>query len=356
MKKEKKICIVTMGNLYLVPYLNTYTSKTNSPISIIYWDRAHLNETYDNSTLYRFEHNFDTKSEKARGYIAYRNFIKKTLLEQNYDVVIFLQTVSALLVNDILIKHYKGKFIVDVRDYTYENNKLIFNIEKKLFLHSAMNVVSSEGFLNFLPKNATYEIAHNIREWPKFDVVNIKNRNKNKNQLHIVFVGFVNYQEQHKKLLLALKNDPRFLISFVGTRGDELKPFCNENDINNVQLIDTFKSEDTLKFYENADFVNNLYGNNTPVLDYALSNKLYYAATLNIPILVCEQTFMEDISQKYNFGVTVNLDQPENLGDYLFNSYKNIDWVELENGCDEFIESVYQQQHKFEEKLFNLLN
>lgn len=356
MNNEKKICIVTMGNIYLVPYLHTYTNKINSPISIIYWDRANLNETDEKNKYYRFQHKFETKKDKALGYIEYRKFVKKILLESEFDVIILLQTLSALLLSDILLKNYKKKYIVDVRDYTYENNKLIYNIEKKLLKHSAMNVVSSEGFLNFLPTEAEYEVAHNIRNWPIENLLKIKRRDKIREKLNIVFVGYVNYQEQHKKLLLALKNDPRFHISFIGTRGDELYPFCEENEIQNVTLVDTFKSVQTLDFYENADFVNNLYGNHTPVLDYALSNKLYYAATLNIPILVCEETFMEDISHKYHFGVTVNLDNPEKLGDYLFESYQNIDWNQLDNGTNKFIKHVESQQNQFEEKLFKLLN
>ncbi|MCK1246012.1 hypothetical protein MX112_03355 [Streptococcus uberis] len=229
-------------------------------------------------------------------------------------------------------------------------------MKKKLLQNSAMNVVSSEGFLNFLPQKAQYEVAHNVRTWPTNRINNIKNRNKDKEQLHIVFVGYVNYQEQHKKLLLALKNDPRFKISFIGTRGNELKPFCEQNGITNVNLIDTFESSKTLDYYEDADFVNNLYGNHTPVLDYALSNKLYYAASLNIPILVCADTFMEDISKRHHFGITVDLQTKDNLGDYLFNSYKQIDWNKLEAGCNNFMQLVDKQQNQFENKLNNLLN
>lgn len=353
---SKKICIVTMGNLYLVPYLQIYLNQVDSPVSIIYWDRANINEVSDNNTLYRFQHRFDTPKEKLLGYLKYRKFIKNIILKQNFDVIILLQTLSGLLIHDILLKNYKNKFIIDIRDYTYENNKLIFNIEKKIVTHSALNIISSEGFLNFLPENINYEVAHNIREWPKDELEIIKSRKKEKEKLHIVFVGYVNYQEQHKKLLLKLKNDERFEMSFIGTRAEELEPFCKQHKIENVNLIGTFKSEDTLSFYQRADFVHNLYGNNTPVLDYALSNKLYYAAMLQMPILVCNNTFMEEISQKYNFGITIDLENTDNLGDYLYSSYQRIDWSILSAGCENFLRQVYQQQQQFEENLSGLLN
>ncbi|VTT43221.1 hypothetical protein [Streptococcus porcinus] len=356
MKKQKKICIVTMGNIYLVPYLQTYINKINSPTTIIYWDRDNLDEKDDNNVYYRFQYKLDSKKDKILGYIKYRKFVKNILLKNDFDIVILAQTLSALLLNDVLIKHYKKKYIVDVRDYSYENNKLIYNIEKKLLKNSAMNVVSSEGFLNFLPTEAEYEVAHNIRKWPETELENISNREKQREKLNIAFIGYISYQEQHKKLLLALKNDKRFNVNFIGSKSLDLLAFCKENNINNVTLIDTFKTEKTLDFYKNVDLVNNLYGNHTPVLDYALSNKLYYAATLNIPILVCEETFMEDITHKYHFGITVDLDNSQNLGDYLFESYQNIDWDKLDSGTSDFIRHVESQQSQFEEKLFKLLN
>ena len=52
----------------------------------------------------------------------------------------------------------------------------------------------------------------------------------------ISFIGYVNYQEQHKKLMLALKDDKRFRLSFVGTRALELESFCKENGIEPFEI------------------------------------------------------------------------------------------------------------------------
>ena len=35
----KKICFITMGNLYTVPYLKSYTKYIDGSYSVIYWDR-----------------------------------------------------------------------------------------------------------------------------------------------------------------------------------------------------------------------------------------------------------------------------------------------------------------------------
>lgn len=354
MESQKKICIISMGNLYLVPYLSLYTNKIDTPYSIIYWDRENMNEQYENAQCHRFSYKIKNKYDKIIGFYKYRKFIKEELNSKKYERVIMLQTIGALLINDILIKKYSKKYIVDIRDYTYEYNKLVYIIEKRLLKNSALNVVSSEGYLSFLPPNIDYVIAHNIRAWSQEKIDTFSNNHRVKKKLNIAFIGYVNYQEQHKKLLLALKNDNRLHITFIGTRSEELREFCDSNDIRNVTLLGSFESAEILELYKNVDLINNLYGNNTPILDYALSNKLYYAAQLKIPILVCENTFMEKVANRYGIGITVDL-QKRDISNYILEQYNNINWDEFDQGCEKFLIKVNEQQKKLENNIYKIL-
>ena len=352
----KKICFVTMGNIYTVPYLSTYTDHIEGSYSVIYWDREGKDEAGGENTYYRFNKKLSPtdKLGKITGFLQYKNFVKHILWKENFDLVIFLQTWSALLMADVAQKHYSGRYIVDVRDYTYEKKAIIYRREKKLMEHAAMCVISSEGYKAFLPPHHYY-IIHNARKLDSEKVIAIRERNKEKAVLNIAFIGYVNYQDQHKKLLKSLKNDPRFHLSFVGTRAMELEAFCNENGIRNVTLMDTFDGTKILDFYENTDFVNNLYGNHTPVLDYALSNKLYFAAELRIPILTCSDTYMNQISSQYGFGFSINVDDPL-VGDKLWKYYSAIDWGAFESGCREFLEKVQKENNESTEALKNILS
>lgn len=352
----KKICFVTMGNIYTVPYLSTYTNHIDGNYSVIYWDREEKNEVEGNNKYYRF---FKKLSQKDRvgkivGYLQYRKFVKSILLRENFDLVIFLQTWSALLMADVVEKHYPGKYVVDIRDYTYEKNPVIYHREKKLMKKAAMCIVSSEGYKEFLPPH-DYFVFHNARELPLDKVVALRERNKKRSALNISFIGYVNYQEQHKKLLMNLKDDPRFHMSFIGTRSMELEAFCKDNAIKNVTLIDTFDSSKILDFYENTDFVHNLYGNHTPVLDYALSNKLYFAAELNIPILTCPDTYMANVSTEYGFGLEADVADPD-LGDKLWNYYNSIDWHRFNSDCERFMVRVREEQKNSHEELHKIIS
>lgn len=75
----KKICFVTIGNVYMVPYMKNYSKHINSDYSVIYWDRENLNETDERNKYYRFSYEIKLKdkAKKIIGYLEYRKFIKK---------------------------------------------------------------------------------------------------------------------------------------------------------------------------------------------------------------------------------------------------------------------------------------
>lgn len=340
----------------MVPYIKNYSKHINANYSVIYWDRENLNETDKDNRYYRFSYEIkpEDKARKIKGYIKYRRFIIKILREHDFDIVIFLQTLSALLVGGYIEKKYRNRYIVDVRDYTHEKNKIIYNIEKHIVSAAKICIISSEGYKTFLPKHE-YMIDHNMRDLPQIKVEDIQNREKNRKVIHIGFVGYVNYQEQHKKLIMALKDDERFRMSFIGTRAFELKEFCEKNNVTNVTLVDTFDTAKTLDYYTDIDLVNNLYGNHTPTLDYALSNKLYFSTALWIPILVCPDTFMEAVSKKYGIGMTVDLDS-QGFADDIYNYYQDINWDSFVNGCKNFVSKARNDQKKLGECLDFILN
>ncbi|WP_346893288.1 hypothetical protein [Clostridium sp. UBA871] len=350
--ENKAVCFIFMGNLYLCPYITKYLEHIDYPFDIIYWNRDGIKEDIRARNVYSFEYelnNTNHKFEKLKGYWYFKKYATKILKENSYDGVIVLQTIAGILLHEVLRKQYFNKFILDIRDYTLEKNKIFYYIEKKVIKASAFTVISSEGFKKFLPE-FEYVILHNNRMLDKTMVSKIKKRSKLTNKLVIAFIGFISYQEQHKKLLKIFKNDERFELYFIGKDAEKLIPFCKENDINNVKIEGKFLPQNILYFYENVNIINNLYGNNTPILDYALSNKLYFAAELRMPILVCEKTFMEEISKKYDLGYTVNFNDPE-ICNKIYNYYHNIGWKVFEQNCDLFLQKVNDENKNFETKV-----
>lgn len=349
---KKKVCFISLVNLYLCPYISKYTALINCNYDIIYWNRHGIEENINANNIYSFNYKMEENASKLKkliGYLKFRKYAYEIINVNSYNGIIFLQTSAGILLQDILRKKYGKKYIVDIRDYTMENNPIFFSIEKKLIKDSAYCVISSKAYENFLPPH-NYIVVHNDSFIDESIIKNFENKKRNKDRIVISCIGLIRFNEHNKKVILKFKNDKRYILKFIGKGAFELKDFCEKFDIKNVELIDRFPPEKTLEYYYETDIIYNLYGNNSPMLDYALSNKLYYAAKLKMPILVCPGTYMEYVSKKFGFGFSFNLSNPNEL-DRLFEYYNTINWEKFYHNCDLFIQSVNNENKIFENSI-----
>lgn len=341
-----KVCIVCSTNIYLTPYLKKYEEILNNGYDIIYWNRNNIPEKTNADMMYSFNYEgHKSRFSKLFGFIKFRKYLLKILRKNNYSKIIVLNIQIGILIKSYLVKKYRNNYLVDIRDYTFENNKFYYNIEKSLVKNSGLNIISSQAFLNFLPQ-ADYIVVHNNSQINQKTIKQYRSKNRPNNKIIISNIGLIRFYDQLHKFILTFKNDQRFELRFFGKGANELKSFCLENDVHNVILKDQFDPSETIKFFYESDVVFNLYGNNTPLLDYALSNKLYYAAQFGMPILVCPNTYMETISQTYGFGYSVNYNE-NNIPNSFYEYYKSIQWDIFYQNCDEFINKVNNENMIF---------
>ena len=291
--------------------------------------------------------NFITrKLYKLFAYIRFGFFAKKILKENDYaGVFVFTPNVGMLCFN-VLKNKYNNRYILDIRDYWKENQKWLQVIEKHLVKYSYANVISSRAYVRFLP-NADYVITHNSQNIDNELIEMFRNRKKKVDRKIVLScIGAVKYIEYDKKVIDYFANDDRFELRYIGRGYEQLEPYCHKRGINNVKVEGIFPMEDTIDKYKGTDIILNMYGNNNPKLDYALSNKLYFAAHLGLPILVCENTYMEEISRKYKFGFSINLSNLEDK-EKLYEYYSSIDNVEFNKNCDIFLDEVCEDEKEF---------
>lgn len=272
-----------------MPYLKNYTKILENDFDIIYWNQYNLDEQTGAMHQYQFNYeipsNGSARARKALGYIKFRSFALKLIRRNNYDALIVLLTKTGFLFYRTLIKHFRNKFILDIRDYTAENNPLVYRFEKNLIECSGFTVISSPAYTHFLP-NGEYVVSHNKTDVDSSLIQSYRiNNHRKKEQITISCIGSIRFIDQFKKFIASFKGDNRFRIKFIGRGAEALEEFCKNNGFNNVTLIGRFESEDTTKYYMDTDIIMNLYGNGDPFLDYALSNKLYYAATFGMPFI-----------------------------------------------------------------------
>lgn len=353
--KNKKICFITMNNLYLSPYIKKYLSIIDCEYEIIFWNRHSLKEEKKSNT-----HSFDyemlensNKMKKLIGYFAFRNFALKTIKKQNYDGIVLLQSITGVVLCNYLINKMKNKYILDIRDYTLEKNTVFYKIIKKLVENSFNTIISSEGFKNFLPK-FDYIKVHNDVDISSQERSMFLNKVKKQKNIQISYIGLIRFNDENKRNILRFKNDERFQLNFIGEGSSALKKFIVDNNIRNVRLVGRFNPEKTIEYYKKSDIIYNLYGNNSPLLNYALSNKLYYSANLYIPIIVNEGTYMSEIVSKHNLGFIMK-DDEENSIDKLFDYYQEFDEKSFAINAEEFLSNVEIENDKFRESVLNFV-
>lgn len=356
---KSKVCYISLTNLYLTPYLNKYTKMSNNSYDVIYWNRHCLEECVGADNHYGYNevlNEGDSRLRKARGYLKFIRYARDIIKGNNYDKLVILQTSLGILLSDLLVSKYRGKYILDIRDYTFENNRLFYNLLKKVVKNSYNTVISSRGYEEFLP-DYQYTLVHNDTYIPEDQIKRFESKKyqMSNRKISISFIGLIRFNEQNKKIINIFRNDDRFTLKFIGTGANNLKDYCEKNNIINVELIDRFPPEKTLDYYFETDIIYNLYGNKNPLLDYALSNKLYYAAKLKIPILVCPNTYMEEIANEYGIGYTFDSTNERECSN-LFDYYNNINWDEFYKESNRFIKTVNIDNKKFEKIIGDFLN
>ena len=315
MKKKSsngRAAIIFPGNLFTTPYLSRYTEileRKGIEYDIICWNAKGIKESSAAVQKICLDYPVSATSSpfrKAAGYFRFLRMARAALRKQNYERILLLTSVPAVCLYGAYQKRYRGKYLIDIRDYYKEHYRLYFSKEKKAIAYSALTVISSEGFRQFLPAH-DYVVTHNIN-WIDSEIVRSfrKERKDGERCINLAFIGSMRFPEQDRAVIDFFANDRRFHLHFYGSGYGEHAKYCAEKKIENVTVTDWFPTEKTVELYGKADIVLNLYGNGTPVLDYALSNKLYYAAQLGKPILVCPKTYMEKITTAYGFGFVLD--------------------------------------------------
>jgi hypothetical protein len=350
-----KVCLIGATNLYGMPYMRYYRNildRLNITYDIVYWDRAGLEEE-TGANIFSYKKPIKNLPNKIKSLIGYKYFIEKVICDNHYDRIIVMTTMPAVLIANKLIIKYRGNYVVDIRDYTFEHIVPYYNRIRRLTRNSALNVISSPEFKTFLP-SAKYLNCHNI-SFPVDGDRNIrKNKPRNMRKIRISYIGGISYYDQLKAFLVSIGNDERFEMNFFGDGldSDKIQKFCKSNNFNNVRFYGRYAPVEKESFYGQTDIIYNIYGNNTTVTKYALSNKLYDSAWYYVPILVSPYTAMEQYSN--GFGITVNLEEP-GIGDKIASCYNNIQWGLLEKECDSFISKALKENKYFQEKLMSFL-
>ncbi|MBR3979357.1 MAG: hypothetical protein IKJ94_07030 [Oscillospiraceae bacterium] len=336
--------IVTYDDYFNVPYIRYYEDflkAKNHTYDIVLWNRSGQVVDIPNAFVFNGRDR-SSKLGKILPFLQWRRFVKRILKKQAYDRLIILTTLPAILLSDVLLKEYPGRYWLDIRDFTYENLGFYKKLVETLVDSASAVSISSPAFQSFLPQREHIYLTHNIsNQDAAAEVCTLDTR---RSRFCIGFVGGIQFKEQNQLLLRQFANNEKYLLKYVGKAhlGCDLSPFCKENGIENAEFHPAFRNEEKPQIYQDIDLINCVYGNNNQVVKLLLPNRLYDCILFKKPILVSKNTYLEEVVQEYNLGIAVDPEQ-ENVVAQVDAYLEAFDRESFQEGCRSFLDRVNRE-------------
>lgn len=338
---------------YLFPHLNKYCTEKNK-VDLIVWNRDGNKDVkleYKLNHLYQFEEKLlsENKKYKIRKFINFRKYCINILKNEKYDRVILLHTFPAFLLQKYLVKFYKNKYIFDYKDLTYEKNYLFRKIIEKVVLNSKYTFVSSEGYLNYLPKTNKIYISHNIDY--KMLHYRKKRNDKEKEEINISFWGIIRDYLINEKFINGVVKSNKLKLNYYGSQTECSKKLQKmSNDSEKIIFKGAYFNDEKYLFAEETDLLHNAYDNNDFNMAVAMANKFYDGIILYIPQICNKGTLMGDLVEKNGLGTAIDFDDKD-FCEKIYKFYQELNYEEFCYNCDKYLEKVLAEN----EKILNLI-
>lgn len=338
-----KILIVGFTKIKYMPYAKFYLDEVcyeKNEVHLITWNRdcaedIKLSYNVNIHQFNRFQQDEVKKIKKIMNFIRFRNYAKRIIKNEKFDLLIILHTIPGVLIYDIIKKKYKKHYILDYRDVTFEKFYLYKKIIDKMVINSVATFISSDAFRKILPNCDNIYTTHNLM------IESLQHRNvklglmQKKLPIKIGFWGFIRHYNINLQIIKKLANDERFELHYYGREQEtayRLKQYCAMNNIKNVFFHGEYNPQDRYDFIKNIDIIHNVYENDGTT-DYALGNKFYDGIIFYIPQICNENSYMGEIVEKYKVGCTCDPNNQSFLKD-IYNYFQNINYEEFKIYCD----------------------
>ena len=357
-----RIAIISAANIIHTPYLEYYANifdEIGIEYDIITWNKMGIDESEDISTnLFSYDFKFDSNSCKLKkfiGYYRYKIFVSKILDIRNYDKLIVLTAQSGVFLTKYLKSKYRGKYILDIRDYA--NAKFYMNKLKTLVEFSYFTAISSPGYKEWLPNIDKYVISHNIAEAKLKYMEKIRGCTdvRDKDVLEISTIGVIRDYATNVAIINEFSNSKNYIMKYHG-RGlceKDLINYCEKNNIKNIKFEGQYKRESEADLYLNSDIINSYMGYEENVTRL-ISNRLYNSTIFAKPIIVSKGSYMANIVKKYKLGLVVDLDN-EDLKDSMNRFKKEFNPDEYLIGRYDFLNTVKDDFCVFKQNILKFI-
>lgn len=345
-----KILLVGFAKIKYMPYIRFYLDNIDhkNDIQVAYWNRDGQEEDLSGYPYVKF-HEFSEYQEdnvarvsKVGNFLKFRRFVKKILRTETYDLVVCLHTFPCILLSDVLIKKYKGKYIFDYRDYTYEKLYPFKRLVERMIKNSLFTFVSSEGFKEMFRKSVQDKIytSHNLLK------ASFEHRDDKAahgimtDKIRIAFWGFIRNEELNKTMIQRIAADDRFELHYYGREqriATNLKKFVSELGAKNIFFHGEYCAEDRYAFVRSTDLIHNVFNDKNMMI--AMSNKYYDGAIFRIPQLCFKESYMGVKAEIAGTGFMCD-PYKDSFTQEIYDYYVGLDNEKFKDACDTELERI----------------
>lgn len=351
--------IILYGAFELAPYAKKYTDildKIGEKYDLIGWRRDEV-PVFEGENVFMYEgkssKRYSPVVSKISPAFGFRRFVKSILKKKKYDKLIILTTQSAILLFDVLLFRFKGRYIFDYRDKSYEYIKPYRMLVNGIIKNSKETVISSKWFADNLTDKKDYIITHNFSENSLKYRKTTFDKKKTGEKLTVGYIGALRSFEYHKHLIDCFKNDERFEFHIYGCGDDvsRLKEYAETAD--NVFVHGAYKESEKYLIIEKFDIMCYNYPYSY-VNDGAVANKYYDALIMKKFMFVNPKTKLGKFIDDNNLGVGVSEDG-SNISNVIYNAYFKTDAQKFSKTCDYYLEKYISEDTAFYEKIEDAL-
>lgn len=355
------IIIGAMPNMspYIYSYIKIF-KKNNISYDVICWNRNSdcREELPDNYILYNKPSDIKKPFwKKLFDLYGYASFIREKCNNSNYNLVIVFTIAAGVFLQSFLKKEYKGRYIFDIRDYSPIMNNLFFQIKtEKMIEHSVFTVVSSKGFLRWLPQKEKYHyvVTHNI-DGNSILMYNEDRVSKSPSYpIRVLTIGQLRDFSSNSCVIKQLCNNRNYTLLFSGTglAEKQLKEFAEYSHAKNVFFTGYYKKEEEKDLVKKCDMLNILF-NHDINSDTLMSNRFYLSVLHRKPMIVRSGTYQAELVSLYNLGVVVG--DEDNMVHIIEDYWQTFDLNAYNNGCRSFLSTVSNEIIIFEDEIQRVL-
>jgi len=359
-----KIAILGFTKIKYMPYLRFYLDQIDTAkneVSLLYWERDKNPDIPfpPGVRCYAFEYPMSDAlplRKKLPGILKYGRYAKSIIKKTRPDFLVILHSTTGISIYRLLTGKYKGKYIFDYRDATYERFEVYGKMVRTIAERAALCFTSSDGFRKYLPTDPRPLNSHNITDVSfREEMASLLPRKKH-TPVRLAYWGLLRNQKINEAMIEKLGGDSRFEVHYYGRAQGSMLRLMEESTqkYGNVFFHGEYKPEDRLEMAKNTDIIHNIFDLNDKTMPIAMSNKYYDGPLFGLPQLCTKGSHMGALVTKYGIGLECTPFEAD-FADQVYQYYTELDEKAFLAHCDKELSRVLSEVEFGNQKIKEVL-